>query len=61
MAATKRICPAGEVFHVLSRAVPRMTLLDKALVPLPIDALPLQFSLSRFSKIEQQFLNRHPA
>ena len=29
MARTKRICPAGEVFHVLNRAVARLTIFEK--------------------------------
>jgi putative transposase len=54
MARTKRICPAGEVYHVLNRAVARLTIFDKPedyaasmrvleetweLVPLPIYAM----------------------
>ncbi len=54
MARTKRICPAGEVFHVLNRAVARLTIFEKAedyaafmrvvqetweIVPLPIYAM----------------------
>jgi putative transposase len=54
MARTKRICPAGDVFHVLNRAVARMTIFEKPadyaafmkavnetwqLVPLPIFAM----------------------
>ncbi len=54
MARTKRICPAGDVFHVLNRAVARMTIFEKPadyaafmkavnetwqLVPLPIYAM----------------------
>ena len=29
MARTKRICPAGEVFHVLNRAATRLTIFEK--------------------------------
>ena len=29
MARTKRSCPAGEVFHVLNRAVVRLTIFEK--------------------------------
>ncbi|MEZ6040209.1 MAG: hypothetical protein R3C20_06870 [Planctomycetaceae bacterium] len=29
MARTKRICPAGEVFHILNRAVARLTIFEK--------------------------------
>ncbi len=29
MPRTKRVCPAGEVFHVLNRAVARMTIFEK--------------------------------
>ena len=29
MPRAKRICPAGEVFHVLNRSVARMTLFEK--------------------------------
>ena len=29
MARTKRICPADEVFHVLNRAVARLTIFEK--------------------------------
>ncbi len=29
MTRTKRICPAGEVFHVLNRAVARLTIFEK--------------------------------
>ena len=54
MARTKRICPAGEVFHVLNRAVARLTIFEKPedyaafmrvveetweIVPLPIYAM----------------------
>ena len=54
MARRKRICPAGEVFHVLNRAVARLTIFEKPadyaafmrvldetweLVPLPIFAM----------------------
>ena len=54
MARIKRICPAGEVFHVLNRAVARLTIFEKPqdysafmrvvdetwqLVPLPIYAM----------------------
>ena len=53
MPRPKRICPAGEVFHVLNRAVERLTIFEKPadddaflrvldetwrLVPLPIFA-----------------------
>ena len=54
MPRPKRICPAGEVFHVLKRAVARLTIFEKPddydaflrtldetwpLVPLPIFAM----------------------
>ena len=54
MARSKRICPAGEVFHVLNRSVARLPLFEKpadyhaflqvidetwAIVPLPIFAM----------------------
>ena len=54
MARTKRICPAGEVFHVFNRAVARLTIFEKPedyaafmrvveetweIVPLPIYAM----------------------
>ena len=54
MPRPKRICPAGEVFHVLNRAVARLTIFEKPddydaflrtldetwrLVPLPIFAM----------------------
>jgi putative transposase len=54
MPRTKRICPAGEVFHVLNRAVARLTMVEKPgayealmevvnetweLVPIPIFAM----------------------
>ena len=54
MPRTKRVCPAGEVFHVLNRSVARLTLFEKAedydaflrvleetweIVPLPIFAM----------------------
>ena len=54
MARTKRICPAGEVFHVLNRAVARLTIFEKPedyaafmrvveetweIVPLPVYAM----------------------
>ena len=54
MARTKRICPAGEVFHALNRAVARLTMFEKPedyaafmrvvgetweIVPLPIYAM----------------------
>ena len=54
MPRTKRICPAGEVFHVLNRAVARLTMFEKPedyaafmrvvgetweIVPLPIYAM----------------------
>lgn len=54
MARTKRICPAGEVFHILNRAVARLTIFEKPedyaafmrvveetweIVPLPIYAM----------------------
>ena len=54
IARTKRICPAGEVFHVLNRAVARLTIFEKPedyavfmrvvgetweIVPLPIYAM----------------------
>ncbi len=54
MPRTKRICPAGEVFHVLNRAVARLTIFEKpddydgflrvleqtyAEIPLPIFAM----------------------
>ena len=54
MARTKRICPGGEVFHVLNRAVARLTIFEKPedyaaimrvveetweIVPLPIYAM----------------------
>jgi hypothetical protein len=29
MARTRRICPAGEVFHVPNRAVARLTIFEK--------------------------------
>lgn len=56
MARRKRVCPRGEVFHVLNRAVARLTIFEKpadydaflrvldetwALVPLPIFAMVL--------------------
>ena len=54
MARTKRICPAGEVFHVLNRAVAQLAMFEKPedyaafmrvvedtweIVPLPISAM----------------------
>ena len=54
MPRTNRICPAGEVFHVLNRAVARLTIFEKPedyaafmrvldetwqIVPLPISAM----------------------
>ena len=54
MARNKRVCPAGEVFHVLNRAVARLTIFEKPadydafmrmleetweIVPLPIFAI----------------------
>ena len=54
MARTKRSCPAGEVFHVLNRAVARLTIFEKPedyaafmrvleetwqIIPLPIYAM----------------------
>ena len=54
MARTKRICPAGEVFHVLNRVVARLTIFEKPedyaafmrvveetweIVPLPVYAM----------------------
>ncbi|MEZ6125445.1 MAG: hypothetical protein R3C49_20040 [Planctomycetaceae bacterium] len=54
MARTKRICPAGEVFQVLNRAVSRLTIFEKPeddaaficvvqetweIVPLPVYAM----------------------
>jgi putative transposase len=56
MGRTKRICAAGEVFHVLNRAVARLTIFEKPedyaafkrvveetweIVPLPIHAMVL--------------------
>ena len=29
MARAKRICPAGEVFHILNRAVARLTIFEE--------------------------------
>jgi putative transposase len=54
MPRTKRVCPAGEVFHVLNRSVARLTIFEKpedydaflrvleetwAIVPLPVFAM----------------------
>ena len=54
MPRTKRVCPAGEVFHVLNRAVARLEIFEKpedydalmrvvdetwSIVPLPILAM----------------------